>query len=162
MLLIKSEKFIWLTLLLGLIYCGCQPNTDSVTGPEHQNPVIDFRAFTESLNEDNEFNQVLIRIQILHTNTDILKYGITTPEEHQARLNYYRVDFKKVLHLISQGDTLPCYDLHAERLYMDLPYMNFIATFHHPITIQDEILIHDEVYTNMKVVAAIEQNEETK
>jgi hypothetical protein len=108
---------------------------------------------------DSEFNQVLLRLQLLNTNTDILKYGLSTPEEHQARLSYYLFGFKNDLSLISSGDTIPCYDAHFERTYMDLPYMNFILTFHHGVKEGDELMIHEGVYTQQHLVFTIEPNQ---
>lgn len=162
MQMIKNRILLIISSFIVAFTIGCGPDTSALSFSGSKEPVIDFRALTSLSGEVSDFNQVLIKIRLLNSNADILKFGISTPEEHQSRLNYYRVDFKYDVKLISNGDTIPCYDLHAERLYMDLPYMNFIATFHHSISTQDEIMIHDMVYTSKDVFVGIEQNEQTQ
>ncbi len=123
--------------------------------PAAQTPALDMVAVADFESEDTGFSQVLLKLVLLHTHTDILKHGIRTPEEHQERLQYYRTQFKEDVYLVSGADTLPCYDLHAERLYMDLPYMNFILTFNHPVSRGDKLLISDIVYTQQTVLIDI-------
>lgn len=139
-----------LCLLPGLTACKQDAPADG------QAPVLDMVALADFELEDAGFSQVLLKLQLLHTRSDILKYGIHTPEEHQERLQYYRAQFKEDVYLVSGADTLPCYDLHAERLYMDLPYMNFILTFNHPVSRGDKLLVNDIVYTQQTVLLDID------
>jgi hypothetical protein len=136
-------------VMLGLASCKQAPADTA------QPPVLDMIAVAD-FDTGADFSQVLLKLQLLHTRADILKFGIRSPEEHQARINYYRDHFKNEIFLVSGADTLPCYDVHAERLYMDLPYMNFILAFNHPVSRGDELLIHDIVYSNQSVLVAIE------
>lgn len=159
---IKNRILLTISSFIVAFNIGCGPDAGALSSSSSKEPIVDFRAIASLSDDVSEFSSVLIKIRLLNSNTDILKFGISTPEEHQSRLNYYRVDFKYDVKLISQGDTIPCYDLHAERLYMDLPYMNFIATFHHPVSAEDEIMIHDVVYTSKDVFVAIEQNEQSQ
>ncbi len=135
---------------------ACSTKTDSAS-EELRTPVIDFKAMTDLENQNADFNQILLRVELLNTHADILKFGISTPEQHQGRLNYYRVDFKNDVFLVTHNDTVPCYDLHAERLYMDLPYMNFVLTFNHTLSSNDELLINDVVYSNKALLVKIDQ-----
>lgn len=141
------------TLCLLLSLAACQQDAPPVV----QTPVLDMAAVADlESSEDGAVGQVLLKLQLLNTRTDILKYGIHTPEEHQERLQYYRTQFKEDVNLVSGADTLPCYDLHTERMYMDLPYMNFILTFNHPISPGDRLLISDIVYTRQTVLLDID------
>lgn len=124
-------------------FTGCKQDAASAA----QMPVLDMVAIADFDSEPTGFSQVLLKLQLLNTRADILKYGIHTPEQHQERLHYYRTQFKEDVFLVSGADTIPCYDLHAERLYMDLPYMNFVLTFERPLKQGDQLLIHDIVYT---------------
>lgn len=118
-------------------------------------PVLDMVAVADFDEGEADFSQVLLKLQLLHTNTDILKYGIHTPEEHQQRLYYYRSHFKEDVFLMSGADTIPCYDVHAERMYMDLPYINFILTFGRRLSQGDKLLIHDIVFSHQTAILDI-------
>lgn len=124
--------------------------------PAAQMPVLDMVAIADFDSEPSGFSQVLLKLQLLNTRADILKYGIHTPEQHQERLYYYRTQFREDVFLVSGADTIPCYDLHAERLYMDLPYMNFVLTFERPLEQGDQLLIHDIVFTQETVLLNID------
>lgn len=133
-------------------FTGCQQNAT----PAAQMPVMDMVAIADFDSEPTGFSQVLLKLQLLNTRADILKYGIHTPEQHQERLHYYRTQFSEDVFLVSGADTIPCYDLHAERLYMDLPYMNFVLTFERPLTQGDQLLIHEIVFTQETVLLNID------
>lgn len=149
---IKNSAGI-LCVILWLAATGCTARPEPASAPE---PVLDFVALADFEDAPAGFSQVLLRMQLLHTRADILKHGLSTPEEHQARLAYFRTQFREDVFLVSGADTIPCYDAHAERLYMDLPYMNFILTFNHPIAQGDELLVRDVVYSGQTVLATIQ------
>lgn len=138
-----------------LVMLGCIAKQEPAA-PNVPEPVIDFKALADLQESGADFSQVLLRVELLNTHTDILKYGISSPEAHQARLSYYRTDFKNDVFLVAGIDTIPCYDVHAERMYMDLPYMNFILTFNHSLSNNDELLIHDVVYSNKTIFVTID------
>ena len=140
-------------MVVMLTLASCAAKTDHGGRPE---PVIDLKAKADLQDSYSDFNQVLLRIEMLHTHADITKYGISTPEEHQSRLSYYRTAFKDDIYLIDQNDTIPCFDVHAERLYMDLPYMNFVLTFNHKLSEGDELMIRDVVYSNKILLVTID------
>lgn len=143
----------YLSVLLLTAGCSAKPEQVRTVAEE---PVINFVALADFQAPAAEFSQVLLKIELLHSKADLLKHGISTPEEHQARLNYYRAQFKDDVYLLSARDSFPCYDVHAERMYMDLPYMNFILTFNHQLTTSDELLINDIIYSNKSVRVAID------
>lgn len=148
---IKSRTGImYLCLLLG--FAACKQETAQVVQP----PALDMAALADFDSEHTGFGQVLLKLHLLNTRADILKYGIHTPEEHQERLYYYRTHFKDDVFLLSGADTIPCYDLRAERMYMDLPYMNFILTFERPMSDGDKLLIQDIVYTQQTAILNID------
>jgi len=149
---IKSFSII----LYMLVLVGCSTKTDSAQAMEKE-PLLNFVAVADLQDTLSEFSQVLLKIELLNTKEDILKHGINTPDEHQARLNYYRTKFKNDIYLISHKDTIACYDVHAERLFMDLPYMNFILTFNHHVADKDLLQINDIVYSNKSVLVDIDQ-----
>jgi|WetSurMetagenome_2_1015567.scaffolds.fasta_scaffold75980_2 hypothetical protein len=158
----KTKQLFNLLYMLGMFtFISCAAKTDTSTA-ERNEPVIDFKAIADLRDTVSAFSQIVLRLELLHTHTDILKYGISTPEEHQARLNYYRVNFKNDIFLIATGDTIPCYDVHQERLYMDLPYMNFILTFNHHFSKEDELQINDVVYSHKTLLVAIEPKSEAQ
>ena len=98
-----------LCLLPGLTACKQDAPADG------QAPVLDMVALADFESEDAGFSQVLLKFQLLDTRSDILKYDIHTPEEHQERLQYYRAQFKEDVYLVSGADTIPCYDAHSLR-----------------------------------------------
>lgn len=153
---ISRVVFILICISSFFLMSGC--NGDDDQNALRREPVLDIRALADFAEADAEFNQVLLRMQMLHTNADILKRGLQTPEEHQHRLSYYLFGFKNDITLISGTDTIPCYDLHMERTYMDLPYMNFILTFNHAIKEGDEVLVNDIVYTQQMLITTLEPN----
>jgi len=148
--------FVTLISTSGILIWSCSTKEDLPSNDP--NPKLDIRALAE-FGQENEFSQVLLRMQLLNSHADLLKHGLSTPEEHQNRLSYYLFGFKDDVALISQGDTIPCYDLHFERTYMDLPYMNFILTFHHSVQEGDEILLYEGIYTQQTLVFSIEPRE---
>ena len=151
--IIKNRRILfWGTL--GLMLVGCMGKPEGASGPKPE-PVIDFTALTDFEGNPQDFSQVLLRIELLHTRADILKHGLSTPEEHQARLEYYRTQFREDVYLVSGIDTIPCYDAHAERLYMDMPYMHFILTFNHAVALGNELLIKDVIYSGQTLLTAI-------
>lgn len=141
--------------MLGLASCKQAP-ADTV-----QPPVLDMIAVAY-FGTGADFSQVLLKLQLLNTRSDILKFGVGSPEAHQARLNYYRAHFKDDIFLVSGADTIPCYDVHAERLYMDLPYMNFILAFNHPLSEGDKLLINEVVYSQQSVILDIDPKTEVQ
>lgn len=145
-----------------LLYCaGCSQRVESPISEELV-PVLDFVAVADIEEETSDLGEVLLRLQLLHTRTDILKYGINSPEEHQQRLSYYRTHFKEDIFLVSDTDTIPCHDVHAERLYMDLPYMNFILTFNRRLANGDKLLINDVIYSQHTVILDIDLKMQTQ
>ncbi len=156
MRLTKNNGFYMMLMAIGMLSsCSSEVESNLTTVNE---PLIDFKALSDFDSNNGGFNQIFLRIQLLNSGTDILKYGINTPAEHQSRLNYYRTEFKNDVFILSGKDTVPCYDLHAERLYMDIPYMNFILTFQHKISPEDIVMINEFVFTNRSILIEIDQN----
>lgn len=152
-----NRTFIKFSLLwLSCLMLSCSSKSDQLA--MEKEPTIDFRALADFSDTPSEFSQVLLRIQLLNTNADILKHGLATPEEHQRRLSYFLLGFKNDISLISHSDTIPCYDLHMERTYMDLPYMNFILTFNHRVSSGNELMIKDLEYSKQIIFTTIEPN----
>ncbi|MBK6861532.1 MAG: hypothetical protein IPG95_14780 [Saprospiraceae bacterium] len=121
------STIILIIISICYVQIGCKKNQLSSIKSDKQT-LIDFRALADLEDTTSEFSQVILRMELFKTHSDILKHNIGTPEEHQKRINYYITEFKNDIFLISANDTIACYDAHAERLYIDLPYMNFILT----------------------------------
>ncbi len=156
---IKIFAFLQL-IFIGSLILGCSGSNDQLK--KDLDPEINFSALSDLSDSTTQFSQVILRIELLNTSADILKYGLHRPEEHQQRLSYYLFGFKNDVSLISRGDTIPCYDLLFERTYMDLPYMNFILTFNHDVKAGDEVMIHDTEYTKQNIFVTVESNLNSK
>jgi hypothetical protein len=119
----KGSKLIMVLLLLGAM--GCRENEGELDF--NADPVFDLEVL--AIDHQPDHHQLLLRLQLLHYPGDMLRFGLTTVPEHQARLEYYTLAFKEDLFLLAGRDTISCLDSHFERLHMDSPYRDFILTF---------------------------------
>lgn len=114
---------------------------------EKEGVSIDFDAFMPS-GQGSQMKQFLLKMELVNSKEDVLKFGLNTPEEHQERLSYYFKDFKRDIFLVTDEDTLTCIDAHIERTYMDAPKRNFILNFHLEKDQEiQKLLIADQVYS---------------
>lgn len=147
-------------LIVGGMVMACQPdNSPSTTSAA--TPAIDFDAVYVENDGQGEYVQVLLKMSLMNYPGDILKFGLSSPEQHQQRLQYYMQDFKNNIRLISGTDTILCLDSHFERLNMDLPYRNFILTFQQPsIEAADQLLISDLIFTQQIIQTSIRKSDD--
>jgi hypothetical protein len=119
---------------------------------------IDFIASSPKtgIGEGDNKGSVVLRVALLGSNQDLLKYACKNNSEEQSRLEYYNLNLKKDIFLVSGTDTIPCIDSHMEQLYMQVPYRNFLLYFgEHTIEENDEILIVDKVFSNKIITTKI-------
>lgn len=151
-LLLSALVFIW---LLASCSADKQQQMDII------DPVIDYNAIHTADNEPGDYVQILLKMSVSNIQGDIIKFGLSTPEQHQERLNYFIRDFKQNISLVSNTDTISCTDSHMERLYMDLPYRNFVLTFKkNALNDQDQLLISDPIYSKKLIKLSIQNSYE--
>lgn len=144
-----------------MLWLGCNRDNTNVNLQQFNQPVIDYNAIYVVEEDLKDFSQILLKMSLKNVQVDIIKFGLSSPKQHQQRLNYYIQNFKQDIFLVSDTDTIPCTDSHFERLYMDLPYRNFILTFNTDILgEQDHLLIKDPVYTNQLIKLSIQKSYE--
>lgn len=61
--------------------------------------------------------------------TDLLKYGISSPTDYSYRVQYCSSHLQGDLELEENGRRYPCKLLHFERTYGMAPYLSFLAVF---------------------------------
>jgi hypothetical protein len=154
----SKASIVLLLLFLGGVMTACQSDS-SQSAIATSGPAIDFDAVYVENEVPGDYVQVLLKMSLMNQQGDILKYGLSMPEQHQQRLQYYMQDFKNNIQLISGRDTIPCLDSHFERLNMDLPYRNFILTFQRPfIQASDQLLIGDPIFTQQIIQTSIRKS----
>lgn len=151
-----------LLILIGLVYiwiytaCGSENPYQPETYPS-----IDYDALYIAEEQPGNYIQIILRMSLKNHKGDIIKFGLSSPEEHQERLHYFFQEFKNDINLISNQDTIGCIDAHFERLHMDLPYRNFILTFKESgFNVNDYLLINDQTYSNQLLKLSIRKNHE--
>lgn len=153
----KNRKHLVLYLAFACLYISCHQENHK----ELIHPSIDFDAIHSVGEESSDYTQVLLRMSLKGYQSDLLKFGLASTQQHQDRLHYYINDFKNEIRLVANNDTLNCIDAHFERLHMDLPYRNFILTFNQrTINVEDYLLINDVIYTNQQLSIRIRKNYE--
>jgi hypothetical protein len=70
-----------------------------------------------------------VSMKIEVPNGELLKYGTTTTEQYEDRVNYFSFGMQKDIQLVEDGDTLPCLLFHYERVYDLAPYGTFLIAF---------------------------------
>ncbi len=150
------KKLLYYILFVSLLGFAINCRTEA---KKKDAPVtIDFDARMPGRDGMDEVNSssVILRVLLVGSKADLIKYGLSTSQEQHQRQEYYILNFTRDIYLISGTDTIPCNDSHMEQLYMDLPYRTFILNFgEHAIKEQDEILVMDKVFSNKTLQVSI-------
>lgn len=150
------KKYLIFIMLLVPMYFNFACNTTAKKINEHVTIDFDARQAEGSNNEEVNPASVILRIQLMGSKADLIKYGLNTSQEQHQRQEYYILNFTRDIYLISGTDTIACNDSHMEQLYMDLPYRTFILNFgEHAIKEQDEILVMDKIFSNQALLVSI-------
>lgn len=153
------KKLLHYMLFVSLLSLASNCRTEAKK--ENGGITIDFDARipeTESVEDANK-SIVLLRIKLMNTKEDLIKYGLSTSQEQRKRQEYYILNFTRDIYLISGVDTISCIDSHMEQLYMDLPYRTFILNFgEHAVKEKDKLLILDKVFSNNALLVSINKN----
>ena len=83
----------------------------------------DFRASKQDL------EYFTLKIKTADGLTDPLQYKATDPNDYYHRLKYFSFDIQHDLHLVANGDTLPCRLSHFERTNGLAPYKTIVLGF---------------------------------
>ncbi|MDP1725784.1 MAG: hypothetical protein Q8M15_03300 [Bacteroidota bacterium] len=155
----KVKKLLYYILFVSLL--GLLNNCRTEVKKKDAPVTIDFDARMPGRNGMDEANSssVILRVQLVGSKADLIKYGLSITHEQRLRNDYYMLKFSKDIYLISGADTIPCVDSHSEQLYMDLPYRTFILNFgEYLIKDNDEILVIDRVFSNKPLLVSIHKN----
>lgn len=105
-----------------------KPESYIVCEEERKESIAD-TVLKKKLKELTDMQYYDLKIEIKDGQGELLKYGLTSTEQYQERINYFSFGMQKDIQLVDGNDTLPCLLYHYERVYDVAPYGTFILGF---------------------------------
>lgn len=97
---------------------------------------INKKNVEQKIEEYKGLQYFTFRIAAENQQQELLKVGITSPEDYYSRIEYFSFNMQKDFKLIDGKDTLPCVLFHFERVYGLAPNATFVLGF--PLTKEEQ------------------------
>lgn len=122
---------------------------DYVIATEMESSKLTAEVYKQKYQELSGMQYFDLRIEIDKANGELLKYGLHSAREYEARINYLAFEIKNNIELIDGNDTLPCVMHHFERVYDIVPYATVLLGFKQVSTDlmhEKTIVYHDKLF----------------
>ncbi|HTB06440.1 MAG TPA: hypothetical protein VK806_05750 [Bacteroidia bacterium] len=131
-----------------IIYTAQYKPCQYVVCEEEKKMAIADSTIKQEVSELGGMQYMNLKIELKNGSGEFLRYGISTREEYNERVNYFSFGMQKDVQLVDAGDTLPCLLFHYERLYSIAPYGTFLLAFPKGKNIDGDktLIIFDHVF----------------
>jgi hypothetical protein len=123
---------------------------DYVICQEEKNDSIKKELRNKKASELSDMEYYDLKIMITNGEGELLKYGISSPQDYNERVKYYAFQMQNDISMVENGDTIPCGLYHFERAYDVSPFSTFLLGFKkskkEKVDGEKTIIFYDKVY----------------